>query len=591
MTFTKRTHTVADLQIGAEETPVVLNGWVHRLRIQKNTIFLNLRDRSGIAQCLIDETTQPALYQQAKDLHLEFCVALTGLVRPRPAEMINPAMSAGHLELVVTAIEVLNACETPPFTIEEGATKAKEESRLKYRYLDLRSGRMQHNIKLRHEVSLAVRQFLADEGFYEVETPIFMKSTPEGARDYVVPSRLYPGEFFALPQSPQLYKQVLMASGMEKYFQIARCFRDEDPRGDRQPEFTQIDIEMSFVTQDDVLSLTERLFGHLFSQVMNLSLPAQFRRLSYHDALNTYGSDKPDLRFDLMLIDFTAQALASSATFLHTAANHPDQSVKALLIPGFAAQLSRKMATDLERIAKQHGLGGLMWLKQTEAGLEGPGAKFFADSPEVLAAAGLTLDGALLVGAGEWETTCTAMGAIRNFLGTHLNLIDTTRFEFCWIVDFPLFAFNSDLQKWEAAHHMFTMPQAQFIDTLESNPKAVLGNLYDLVLNGYELASGSIRIHESELQKRVFRLIGYPDDVAQERFGFLLEAFKFGCPPHGGIAPGLDRLIMLLCGEENIREVIAFPKNTSGVAVMENAPSPIEDTQLTELHISINKPS
>lgn len=587
MNFLKRTCCTQDLNKTLDGSVVVLNGWVHRLRDHGPIVFINLRDRSGLAQCIVDENAAPELKAAAKSLKNEYCIAIEGRVRLRPQAMRNSDMASGDVEISVEKIVALTECLTPPFVIEEDKTNAKEELRLKYRYLDLRSGAMQRHIKLRHQAALAVRNFLAGEGFYEVETPVFMKSTPEGARDYVVPSRIYPGKFFALPQSPQLYKQILMVGGIEKYFQIARCFRDEDPRGDRQPEFTQIDIEMSFVEQDDVLAMTERLYRHLFSEVLNVKLPVPFQRLTYREAINRYGSDKPDLRFALELCDFSETAAKSSAGFLQEAACGAGQTVKALIVPHYGEALSRKKAQELEELAKAHGANGLAWIKKTAAGLEGGAAKFFAGLEDDLAALGLEEGGAALIAAGAWQKTCAGLGAVRVQLGKELHLTAKKEFAFCWIVDFPMFEWSEEEAKWQPAHHMFTMPQEQFLGSLEQNPDEILGCLYDLVLNGYELASGSIRIHDPRLQKRIFAIAGYSEAEAEERFGFLLEAFKYGAPPHGGIAHGFDRLVMLMAGEETIREVIAFPKNTQGLAPMENAPAAIGQDQLNELHLAL----
>jgi aspartyl-tRNA synthetase len=587
MIFSKRTHKIESLTPEMAGRQVTLNGWVHRLRDYGAFLFINLRDRDGLIQCVVDDTAGDTLKSLAKSLKNEYCIAVTGTIRKRPDDMINHEMATGSFEIYAEHIEILNESLTPPFMIEDGETQAREESRLKYRYLDLRSGAMRDRIRLRHQVSFAVRQFLNERGFYEIETPILIKSTPEGARDYVVPSRIYPGSFFALPQSPQLYKQILMAGGMEKYFQIARCFRDEDPRGDRQPEFTQIDIEMSFVDREDVLKLGEELFSYIFKTVLNKELTLPFTRLSYHEAMNRFGSDKPDLRFGMELVDFSEIALRTEFETLKTALNEPNGTVKALMVKGLAENFSRKKASECEETAKQQGLKGLAWLKYGENGLEGGAAKFFTHLLAELETLGLEKGDVLLIGAGPWKKVCNALGALRQHMGKALGLADNTAFAFCWVVDFPLFEYNEETSGWEAAHHMFTMPQSRYIDTLEENPGAVIGDLYDLVLNGYELASGSIRVHDPKLQQRIFNIVGYPEALAVERFGFLLEAFKYGAPPHGGFAPGLDRLIMLMSGTENIRETIAFPKNTQGIATMEEAPAPLDSRQLAELNLTV----
>jgi len=450
---------------------------------------------------------------------------------------------------------------------------------------------MQKRIKLRHDFVRAIREFLSDRDFYEIETPTLLKSTPEGARDFLVPSRLYAGKFYALPQSPQLLKQILMVSGFDKYFQIARCYRDEDARGDRQLEFTQLDMEMSFVNRDDVLLVMEQLFHHVFAKVMNYETPKHFIRLTWYDAINTYGVDKPDLRYDLPLLDFNELAqLSSFSTFKDVLSN--DGCVKVIKAPANSiVAFSRKYITSLEEAAKVYKAKGLAWAKINENGeLEGGISKFLTEiQQEVIAYTDAKPGEMLLFVADNWKTTCNALGAVRVKLAKDLQLIDPKKFAFCWIIDFPLFEYNEEGGHWEAAHHMFSMPQAQYIDSLESDPGAVKGDLYDLVLNGYEVASGSIRIHDIELQKRVFRICNIPDEESQERFGFLLNAFRYGPPPHGGIAPGIDRMVMIMAGETSIKEVIAFPKNTAAISPMDESPSFVDQQQLDDLHLIIKR--
>lgn len=446
---------------------------------------------------------------------------------------------------------------------------------------------MQNKIRLRHETAFAVREYLIGKGFYEIETPTFIRSTPEGARDYLVPSRLYPGKFYALPQSPQLYKQLLMVSGFDKYFQLARCYRDEDARGDRQPEFTQIDIEMSFVKRDDVLELVEGMMGYVFKKTLHVELPAQFVRIPYDEAIERFGSDKPDLRFGMEIQDFAPYVGGCGfQAFLDVLAG--GGGVKALVVPG-KADYSRKQIEELEAQAKVYKAKGLAWMKvNAQGGLEGGVAKFFPDHPAVVRGLGANSgDLILMVADAKAKVACTSLGAVRSKLGKDLGLLDPSVFKFAWIVDFPMFEWNEDENRWEAAHHMFTMPQEQYHDTLEADPGAVKGDLYDLVLNGYEIASGSIRIHDPELQKRIFRIVGLSDEEAQKKFGFLLEAFKYGPPPHGGIAPGFDRLVMLMAGETSIKEVIAFPKNTFAFSPMDQCPNEVDEKQLKEIHIRI----
>jgi aspartyl-tRNA synthetase len=584
---------------------VVLNGWVHRKRDHGGISFINLRDRYGITQVVVDEGASKDLIALTAELRNEYCIAVEGKVRPRPEAMVNPEMLTGAVEVVVDKLVILNRSEALPFQIDE-ESGVKEELRLKYRYLDLRSAGMQRRIRLRHEVSFAVREWMIRQGFYEIETPTFIKSTPEGARDYLVPSRLYPGKFYALPQSPQLYKQILMVAGFDKYFQIARCYRDEDARGDRQPEFTQIDIEMSFVGRDDILALTEGLFGYVFKKCLNQEIPAHFTRLSYEEALEWYGTDKPDLRFDLKLQDFAPfveaggfqafkDALALGEADRQAAAAKgvtiAGGGVKALVVPG-KADYSRKQIEELEAQAKIYKARGLAWMKVTDTGLEGGVAKFFAGTAQDIRQ-GLGAkpgDLILIVADSRRKVANIALGAVRSKLGRDLGLWNPNQFAFAWILDFPLFEFNDEENRWEAAHHMFSYPQEQYHKILEQDPGSVKGDLYDLVLNGYEEASGSIRIHDPELQKRIFKIVGIEPAEAERKFGFLTEAFKFGAPPHGGIAPGLDRLVMLMAGETSIKEVIPFPKNSFAVSLMDDSPSEVDQKQLDELHLSIVYP-
>ena len=587
-----RTVTCGALRAADAGTTVILNGWVHRKRDHGGISFINLRDRYGLTQVVVDSDAPADLAELAADLRMEFCIAVEGTVRLRPDSMKNPDMPTGEVEVVAKTVKILSRSEVPPFVIDE-KTNASEELRLKYRYLDLRSDTMQRHLALRSRVAYAVREFLVKRDFLEIETPTFIKSTPEGARDYLVPSRLYPGKFYALPQSPQLYKQILMVSGFDRYFQIARCYRDEDARGDRQPEFTQIDLEMSFVSRDDVLSLIEGMMGHVFRETMKIELPATFTRLSWEDAMNRYGTDKPDLRFDLEMQD--GSALADKGTFqAFKDALAAGGAIKALVVPGAAATTSRKNIDELEGAAKIFKARGLGWMKVAEGeggkpALEGGISKFFeGKADEVCGELGAKPGDLLLfVADAKHRVACTALGAVRSKLGKDLNLIKEGTFAFAWIIDFPLFEWNEEEEKWDAAHHMFSWPQEQYHETLESDPGSVKGDLYDLVLNGYELASGSIRIHDPELQKRIFRIVGFSEEEAAEKFGFLTEAFKYGAPPHGGIAPGLDRLVMLMAGETSIKEVIAFPKNSFAQSLMDDCPSEVDSKQLVDLHINI----
>lgn len=586
--FMQRTVTCGALRAQDEGKTVVLNGWVHRDRNHGALHFINLRDRYGLTQVVVDDDASPALQKTASELKLEYCIAVKGIVRRRPDEMINPDMLTGEIEVKALDIQVLSQCAVLPFMIED-ENNAREDLRLKYRFLDLRTKGMQDRIRLRHEIVKAIRQYFYQTDFYEIETPTLIRSTPEGARDFLVPSRIYPGKFFALPQSPQLYKQILMVSGFDKYFQVARCYRDEDPRGDRQLEFTQLDVEMSFVQRDDVLALMEDLFNYVFKNVMNTTLPAHFRRITYHDAMNTYGCDKPDLRFDIPMRD--ASPWTKDSTFgLFNDILSDGGYIKYIVAPKTEGHdFTRKYITELEDAAKIYGAQGLCWMKVENGTLSGGVSKYFVGKEkEVLEETGAK-DGdiILIVAHKDWKKCCNSLGAVRSKLGANLGLI-RPGYEFCWIIDFPLFEYNEDEGHWEAAHHMFSMPQVEYLDTLESNPRAVKGDLYDLVLNGYELASGSIRIHDIELQKRIFRICNIPDDVAQHKFGFLLDAFKFSPPPHGGIAPGIDRLCMICAGQSSIKEVIAFPKNTAALSPMDDSPNWVDQSQLDELGLIID---
>ncbi|AEE15708.1 aspartyl-tRNA synthetase [Treponema brennaborense DSM 12168] len=601
----KRTATCGDLRKADIGKAVTLNGWIHRKRDHGGISFINLRDRYGLTQVVVDSDSPAELAATAADLKMEYCVAVEGIVRGRPDSMINADMPTGEVEVVAKRISILSKSDVLPFMIDElnkDGTRVvpNEDLRLKFRYLDLRTASMQHHLALRHKVTIAVRNYLDAHNFYELETPTFIKSTPEGARDYLVPSRLYPGKFYALPQSPQLYKQLLMVSGFDRYFQIARCYRDEDARGDRQPEFTQIDMEMSFVSRDDVLAMTEGMMQAVFKETMGIDLALPFQRIAYDDAIDWYGSDKPELRFGMKMQD--GAFLAELGTFqAFKDALAPDEkgcvtgAVKALVVSGAAEAYSRKKIEELESAAKIYKARGLGWMKVAGTPdaplLEGGIAKFFdGKAGDVCARLGAkTGDLLLFVADTKKKTACTALGAVRTRLGKDLGLCDPDAFAFAWIVDFPMFEWNEDECKWDTAHHMFTMPQEKYHATLESDPGSVKGDLYDLVLNGYELASGSIRIHDPDLQKRIFKIVGFDEAEGQKKFGFLTEAFKYGAPPHGGIAPGLDRLVMLMCKETSIKEVIAFPKNTFAQSPMDDCPSEVDQKQLDELHLIIKE--
>lgn len=613
MENTKRTVTCGDLRAADVGKKVVLNGWVSRTRDLGGLVFIRLRDRYGITQVKVGDGANDEVKKIASSLKSEYCIAVEGIVAARDQKDINTDMATGEIEVEACDIEIFTTSQELPFSIEEVRQKdgtlvlPNEDLRLKYRYLDLRREPMQHNIILRSKVAFAVREYLTSKGFLEIETPTFIKSTPEGARDYLVPSRVHPGKFYSLPQSPQLYKQILMVSGFDKYFQIARCYRDEDARGDRQPEFTQIDMEMSFTNREEVLETTEGMMGYVFDKTLGYKLPVHFDRLSWDDAMNFYGSDKPDLRFGMKIQDASFMAnLSDFNAFKAGAASsdmeierHKRSGLKALVVKNVADKYSRKMIEALESVAKINHAKGLAWMKVvlstssgTDLQFEGGISKFFAGKEdEICTKLGAEKNDLLLFISDEkWQVACTAMGAVRKQLGKELNLYDKNdEFHFVWIVDFPYFAWNEEENHWETEHHMFTLPQKKYWDTLESDPAAVKGDLYDLVLNGYELASGSMRINDPALQERIFEIVGYSRERAEKAFGFLVTAFKYGAPPHGGIAPGLDRLIMLMCHEDSIHEVIAFPKNNLAASPMDESPSFVDDKQLDELHIKITE--
>ena len=604
MENSKRTVTCGELRKSDSGKTVVLNGWVHRNRLLGGLSFILLRDRYGLTQVVVGDKASDDVKKIASSLKSEYCVAIKGVVAERSEKDVNKDMPTGEIEVEAEEIEVFTTSEVLPFPIDEVRQKdgsivlPAEEIRLKYRYLDLRREPMQKNIILRSQVTFATREYLTSKGFLEIETPTFIKSTPEGARDYLVPSRVHPGKFYSLPQSPQLYKQLLMVSGFDKYFQIARCYRDEDARGDRQPEFTQIDMEMSFTNREEVLETTEGMMGYIFKKTLNYDLPVHFDRISWDDAFDLYGSDKPDLRFDLKMQDAAFMAdlsdfqafKAGAANADHNIERHKRSGLKALVVKNVADKYSRKTIEALENVAKINHAKGLAWMKvNAEGKFEGGISKFFTGKEdEICQKLGAEKNDLLLFVSDEkWQTACVALGAVRKQLGKDLNLYNPAdEFHFAWIIDFPYFAWNEDENHWETEHHMFTLPQKKYWDTLESDPGAVKGDLYDLVLNGYELASGSMRINDPALQQRIFKIVGYSEERAKKAFGFLVQAFKFGAPPHGGIAPGLDRLIMLMRHEESIHEVIAFPKNNLAASPMDECPSFVDEQQLKDLHIA-----
>ncbi|MGE7622861.1 aspartate--tRNA ligase [Viridibacillus sp. NPDC096237] len=581
----KRTHECGILRGAHEGERVVLKGWVQRRRDFGGLIFVDLRDRTGLVQIVFNpENSQEAL-DIADSLRSEFVVEVEGTVALRDPEMINPNMETGMVEVLIDQITIINKAKTPPFAIED-RTEVNEDLRLKYRYLDLRRPVMFDTFKLRSDVTKVIRNFLQDEGFLEVETPILTKSTPEGARDYLVPSRVHEGEFYALPQSPQLFKQLLMIGGFERYFQIARCFRDEDLRADRQPEFTQIDMEMSFMSQDEIIELNEKLIQKVMKEVKGINIPAPFQRMTYNDAMSRYGSDKPDVRFDLELIELSdVVAGCNFKVFASTVEN--GGQVKGLNIKGANDKYSRKDLDELTKFVGRYGAKGLAWIKVTEEGLTGPIGKFFDDEfGEKLVERMQAEPGDTLVFVADKKSVVAdSLGALRKKLGKDLGLIDESRFAFLWITEWPLLEYSEDDDRYYAAHHPFTRPFDEDLEKMDTEPDAVKAQAYDIVLNGYELGGGSLRIHEKDLQEKMFKTLGFTDEEAKEQFGFLMNAFEYGTPPHGGLAFGLDRFIMLLAGRDNLRDTIAFPKTASASCVLTNAPSTVSLAQLDELNI------
>ena len=580
MLRTRRCGELSAADIGQE---VTLNGWVRVRRDHGQLIFLDLWDHSGLVQTVFDPAAEA--YRVADACRSEYVVAVKGRVARRLPGAENPKLATGEIEVRAEQAEILNPARTPPFPLT-GEQPVDESLRLEYRFLDLRRPRLQRNIELRHRLAKAARDFLDAEGFLEIETPILCRSTPEGARDYVVPSRVYPGKFYALPQAPQLFKQILMVAGMDRYFQIARCFRDEDLRADRQPEFTQIDMELSFVTQDDVLDVTERLMAHLWKVGLGIDLPVPFPRLSFAEAMRRYGSDKPDTRFGMELVDLSGLFKDSEFKVFQSAlaAGGQIQGIRAAGCAGY----SRKEIDDLTDIARRFGAKGLVTLALEEGGLRGSIAKFLSpDEIDGLRAALAAGPGdLLLLVADHSPIAAEALGRLRLHLGQQLGLIPGGQWNFLWVVDFPLFE-PAEGGGVKPVHHPFSAPRWDQLPLLETAPLQVTGQLYDLVLNGTELGSGSIRIHRRDIQQRIFALIGLPEAEAEQRFGFLLKAFDYGTPPHGGIAPGFDRIVAMIAGEEAIRDVIAFPKNANAVDLMTSAPSPVDPAQLAELHIAV----
>jgi len=590
-----RTHRCGELRGGDAGTTVTLCGWVHSRRDHGGVTFIDLRDTSGLIQVVFSQDISAPTHDAAQELRGEFCVKVTGDVRVRKEGTVNPQLATGEIEVAVASLEIFSRAETPPFQVDEHQ-EADELLRLRYRYIDLRRDSMQDNLKLRHAIISAIRRFFDAEGFLEIETPMLMRGTPEGARDYLVPSRLHPGKFYALPQSPQLFKQLFMVSGLDRYYQIVKCFRDEDLRADRQPEFTQLDMEMSFVDVEDVLDVTERMFKFVWAEVLDVEL-ADFARITYTDAMERFGTDKPDLRFGMELVDLQ-ELFAKTEVRVFRSVLDSGGAVKAIVVPG-KADTARKELDALVEEAKSLGAGGLVWAALAQGGLKSPIEKFLSDDER----AGLSGDvGAkpgdlvLIVADTKPAIVYKVLGALRTRLAERHGLVperdrrDADAWRFAWIVDFPWFEYNEEEKRWDPIHHAFTGIVPETLEFFESDPARVLSKAYDITLNGWELASGSIRIHDRDVQRRAFGALGITDEMAQERFGFLLEAFRFGVPPHGGIAPGIDRIVALAAGESNIREVIAFPKTQSAFDPLTGAPAPVDDEQLKVLHLRSTAP-
>jgi aspartyl-tRNA synthetase len=566
---------------------VTLAGWLHKRRDHGGLIFIDLRDRSGLVQIRVDPSAGEA-YHIADDARAEYVLQISGTVHARPDGLANPNLPSGEIEVEAEQIKILNTSKVPPFPIDDDGTKTTETLRLKYRYLDLRRQRLQKNLILRHRVIKFIRDYMDEQGFIEIETPMLIKSTPEGARDYVVPCRVQPGKFYALPQSPQQLKQLLMVSGYERYFQIARCFRDEDLRGDRQPEFTQLDLEMSFVERDDVLAMVEGLITALVpATTPHKRIIAPFPKLAYRDVLERYGIDKPDLRFGMEIADLTDVVAGSEfKVFAETLAN--GGAIKAICAPGCAA-FSRKQIDEITEFVKGQGPKGLVTLAYTADGVKGSASKFLKENEFAAIAdrVGAKTGDLVCIVADQRSIANKALGLLRLEFRDRLNLAPADLLAFAWVVDFPMFEWDEEAKKWTFAHHPFTMPKEEDLPYLESDPGRVFSNAYDMVCNGYELASGSIRIHRRELQAQIFKALGYGTEEMEQRFGHMLDAFDYGAPPHGGMAPGIDRLVMLMADEPNIREVLAFPKTASGSDLMFDAPAEIDAKQLRELHIKL----
>lgn len=586
MHYKKRTATCGELRASEIGRTVTLTGWVDTRRDLGGVVFIDLRDRYGKTQVVFNPQTNKDVHKLAGELRSEYVVSVTGKVEPRPAGTQNPNIITGQIDVMADELTILNRADTTPFPIED-ELNVHEEMRLQYRYLDLRRAPLQRNLIARHKLYLITRNYFDSLGFIEIETPVLMKSTPEGARDYLVPSRVHPGKFYALPQSPQTYKQILMVAGMDRYFQIVKCFRDEDLRADRQPEFTQIDVEMSFVDEIDVQNVAEGVMVRFFKELRGIDIATPFLRLTYKEAMEMYGSDKPDTRFDLKFTSLN-EVVQTSGFKVFT-----DVIAKGGVVAGFVGpgcgSYTRNQLDVLTDFAKKHGAGGLVWMRVTDTGIETPSEKFLGK--DTVEAIGKTMNASagdlLLLVSDTWGKAYSILGALRLEMARRLNLIDEKKNSLLWVTDFPMFEFDAQEKRYVAMHHPFTSPKPEDLHLLDTEPAKARARAYDLVLNGNEIAGGSIRIHDSALQQHVFGLLGIEPEEAKKKFGFMLDAFRYGAPPHGGIAFGVDRLCMLLLGEKSIRDVIAFPKTTSAMSLMDDSPSEVDERQLRELHIKI----
>ncbi|VXB85795.1 aspartyl-tRNA synthetase, promiscuous (also recognizes tRNAasn) [Bacillus sp. 349Y] len=567
---------------------ITIKGWVQKRRDLGGLIFIDLRDREGIVQVVFNPDLSQEALELAERIRNEYVISVTGSVVARGEGTVNPNLKTGKIEIHAEDVQIINEAKTPPFMIDD-QMEVSEDVRLKYRYVDLRRPAMADTFRMRHNVTTSFRSFLNENGFLDVETPILTKSTPEGARDYLVPSRVHPGEFYALPQSPQIFKQLLMVSGFDRYYQIARCFRDEDLRADRQPEFTQIDMEMSFMEQEEIILLVEEMMVKLMKDVKGLDIESVFPRMTYDEAMSRYGSDKPDTRFAMELID-VSEIVKDSGFKVFSGAVAGGGQVKLINVKGAASNYSRKDIDGLTEFVSRYGAKGLAWLKVEEEGLKGPISKFVSDedASSLSAASEAETGDLLLFVADKKSVVADALGALRLKLGKELGLIDESVFNFLWVTDWPLLEFDEGDNRYYAAHHPFTMPVREDLELLETNPGEVRAQAYDLVLNGYELGGGSLRIYERDIQEKMFSVLGFSKEEANEQFGFLLEAFEYGTPPHGGIALGLDRLVMLLAGRSNLRDTIAFPKTASASCVLTDAPGGVSEAQLKELSLSLD---